>query len=713
MFRRRAIAVLVAAMVLTLALAPAASAASSASGINVIVPGGGKITGTVKTKDTSLPIASRPITATPVSGGAQHTVSTNASGAFTLAGLVVGQPYILQVEGSASYPGGFYASNADHFTQLAGSAAATPAATATGVSVGTILVAKGLSINGVVKGGTTASNIPLANINVQLTGRSYNGFEDRTALTSSTGAYSFSGLPAGTYQLTFVTPDFSSYVSGVYQVNGTGNWASSSPSSITLNNASVPVGTILPAGKLVSGVVKDQAGVAIEGAEVRFTQVGEDWSGQSRMATTNATGAYVIKGVGADTSGILRVDPGNGMNLWGYYRTGATGNFVAGTYDTPGTAVVVGAANVTVPEIKAALAFPVTGYVRSTTGTGLADVSVDGPGSWASTDSTGKYVLLTGPSSGPICVWPYGPNVQGGCFREGVTGNFTGAWDLASNVLALATRSVGEIRLPAGSKITGVVQLPSGAAAVDARVEAVRACGTAWCEGGSSYTDDTGAFSIVGLWPGTYTLRVSAPYNAGIVGGWFDLGTATTHLALVQSSADSKVFGATASTWPVGTVRLVPGFSISGTIKAGTTASSVPLAGATVTAWMVGGGGYGGIVTGNQAVVSKAPVGVKGTVTTGVKDGAVTADADKLGGALAPSAAVTPSDTTGGGYKSVTTSATGFYSLSGLEPGWYMVSVTPTASQNYETGYRIAGVAPNYSRASEMAQFVCVGPACP
>jgi hypothetical protein len=711
MFRRRAFAVLAAAMVLTLALAPAASAATSASGINVIVPGGGKITGTVKTKDTSVAIASRQITATPVSGGAQHTALTNASGAFTLAGLVIGQPYILQVAGSASYPAGFYASNADHFTQLAGSAAPTPAATAAGVSAGTILVAKGLSINGVVKGGTTASNIPLASITVRLSGRSYNGFDDRTTLTSSTGAYSFSGLPTGTYGLSFETPDFSSYVSGVYQANGTGNWASSSPSTITLNSASVAVGTILPAGKLVSGVVKDQAGVAIEGAQVVFSPMGEDWSSGSRTAATNAAGAYVIRGVGANTSGTLRVDPGNGVNLWGYYRTGAAGNFIAASYGTSGTAVVVGAANVTVPEIRAALPFSVTGYVRSTAGTGLADVSVSGLDDYTYTDSTGKYVLRVGPSSGSICVWPDVTNVQGGCFREGMTGNFTGATDLASNVVALAAKSVGEIKLPAGSKITGVVQLPSGAAAGDARVEAIRACGTEWCEGARGYADETGAFSIVGLWPGTYALRVSAPYSSGIVGGWFDAGTPTTHLALVQSSADSKTFGTTASTWAVGTVRLVTGFSISGTVKAGTTASPVPLAGATVTALPTG-GGYGGIVTGSQAAGSKTPVGIKGTVTTAVKGGAITAGADKSGEATAPSAAVTPSDTTGG-YMSVTTSATGFYSLTGLEPGWYMVSVTPTASQNYETGYRMAGVAPNYSRASEMAQFVCVGPACP
>ena len=695
MLRRRAIAVLAGAMVLTLTLAPAASAAPSATAINVIVPGGGKITGIVKAKDTSAAIASMPVTATPVSGGATHTVSTNASGAFTLVGLVVGQPYILEVNGNALHPAGFYTSgNADRFTQLPGSAVPTPAATAVGVSVGTMLVAKGLSINGVVKGGTVASSIALTGITVRLRADSY-PYVDRTAVSTSTGAYSFSGLPTGTYRLTFETPDFSSYVSGVYQVNSVGNWASSSPSTITLNSANAAVGTILPAGKTVTGVVKDHAGVALEGAYVGFEPVGGN--GVTRYAATNAAGTYVIRGVGANTSGILNVDPGNGLNLRGYYRTGATGNFIAESYGTPGTAVLVGAANVTVPEIRSPLMLTVTGYVRTTAGAGIPDVSVSGSDDWANTDASGKYVLRTGPSSGQICVWADWLGLQGGCFREGVTGNFAGAMDLASNVVVLATRTVADIKVPAGSKISGVVQLPSGAAANNASIEAVRACGTTWCEGGWTSTNAAGAFSMTGLWPGTYILHIGVPSGANAVGGWFDVATATTHLSLVQANADSKVFTSTPTTWAVGTVRLVAGFSISGTVKAGTTASSVPLAGAKVTATgTYVSGGYGGIVAGNTTEGGATPRGVRATVT---KAGA--------GGK------VTPLDTTGSSVASTITSATGYYLLSGLAPGWYVVEVFPTASQNYETGFRMAGVAPNYSRSEEMAQFVCVGPACP
>ena len=642
-----------------------------------------------------------------------HTASTSASGAFSVIGLVVGQPYILQVNGDAAHPAGFYTSaNTDHFTQLPGSATPTPAATAAGVSVGTILVAKGLSINGVVKGGTVASSIALAGISVRLSGDSY-PYMDRTAVSSSTGAYSFSGLAAGTYRLRFETPDYSSYVSGVYQVNSVGNWASSSPSTITLNSANAAVGTILPLGKTITGVVKDHAGVAIEGASVQFETVG--WDGLSRSATTSATGAYVIRGVGANTSGILNIYPGNGVNLSGYYRTGASGNFIAASYGTYGTAVLVGAANVTVPEIRAALPLTVTGYVKTAAGAAVPDASVSGSDDYAGTDASGKYVLRMGPSSGAICVWADWLHLQGGCFREGATGNFAGAFDLASNVLVLANRTVGDIRLPAGSTISGVVQLPSGAAATDASVEAVRACGTAWCEGASTYTDGAGAFSMTGLWPGTYILRIGAPSRANAVGGWFDAGTATTHLSLAQANADSKVFTSTPSTWAVGTVRLVAGFSISGTVKAGTTASSVPLVGARVTATPAEVLGYGGIVTGNKATGSATPVGIKGA-TTETSGGAGTNGPGAVPGQATPgagAAAVTPLDTTAPTYASTITSSTGYYLLSGLAPGWYRVRVIPTASQNYEDGFRMAGVAPNYTRSDEMAQLVCVGPACP
>lgn len=705
--RRRAIAILAGAMVLTLTLAPAASAASSATGINVIVPGGGKITGTLKLKDTAAAMPSVVVTATPISGGATHTATSNASGVFTVLGLVVGQPYILQAAGTASYPAGFYTSvNADHFTQFPGSAVPTPAATAAGASVGTMLVPKGLTISGVVKGGTTASSAVLPGITVGLSSDDYR-YVDRQAVTTSTGAFSFGGLATGTYRLSFSVPDGANYVSGVYQVNGVGNWASSSQSTVTLN-ASASIGIILPVGKTVTGVLKDQAGVAIPGANVRFEEVVGD--GQSHQTMTNAAGTYVIKGLRANSSGTLLVDPNNGLNQRGYFRAGVTGNFAADSYRTPGTALVIGTADVTVPEIRSALLLGVTGYVKTSAGVGIPDVYVSSNDDGTSTDATGRYTLHMGPSSGPICVWPYAANLQGGCFREGASGNFAGSTELASNVLVLANKTLADVKVPAGSTITGVVQLPSGLPAADAPVMAQRACGTAWCEFGWAYTGSNGAFTLTGLWPGTYTMQVGAPDASTAIGGWFDTGTVTTHLSVVQANADSKVLGYSSTSWAVGTIRLLAGYSISGTIKAGTTTSSVALAGATVTFTQVG-GGFGGTVGGSQAASGTTHRGVQATVGATNK-GVPTVGASDAAGNAAAGGGVEPQDTPYGGPSTITTS-TGTYKMSGLTAGWYLLGVIPKASQNYETGYRMAGISPNYTRSPEMAQLVCVGPGCP
>ena len=72
----------------------------------------------------------------------------------------------------------------------------------------------------------------------------------------------------------------------------------------------------------------------------------------------------------------------------GYFRAGAPDNFVARSYGTPGTAVVVGATSVAMPEIKASLALTLTGYVRNSAGAPVPDAFVGGYEGYGSTAQT-------------------------------------------------------------------------------------------------------------------------------------------------------------------------------------------------------------------------------------------------------------------------------------------------------------------------------------
>jgi len=91
-----------------------------------------------------------------------------------------------------------------------------------------------------VKGGTTASSAVQSGVKVQFQGTT-SGF----VTTSASGQYSISGLPAGAYTLEFDTLDSSSFSSGFYQANATGNWTQTAPSTVTLTTANATANVIL------------------------------------------------------------------------------------------------------------------------------------------------------------------------------------------------------------------------------------------------------------------------------------------------------------------------------------------------------------------------------------------------------------------------------------------------------------------------------------
>lgn len=638
--RRRFTAALAGALLIILTVAPATVSAANATGINVTLPVGGQITGFVKTKATTPAAMSTTVTATPTtSAGFELSADTNAStGAFTIKGLQLGATYILTVDGDATHPGGWWTSaNSDKFTQDESKALATGAVTAS-LNVGTMLVAAGFTISGTIKGGTTG----LVGMSVSLSGTMYTD-----TMTTSGGAFSFKNLPAGSYYIGIDPTGSQNWVGGYYLAGATGSFSPSIASPIVLGPSKTGLVITLPAGKQLKGTLQNAAGTGLVGVDVYFSNA--DGSG-SRTTTTGTGGAFTINGIPAGAWGSVSVDQ-SATTQSGYYKAGATGNFVPTVDSATATAVTVGASGLLLPTIKAAALIAVTGYVKTTASVALPGVDVYAGNDSATTDAAGKYVLhLDKGETGEISVYPTG-NYQQGFFASGQTGNFSTNRSLATSVDITAAKTLATIQVPVGLKIKGVVKTSSGAAAAYHSVTALLACGSSSCDKAYGSTDGTGAFLLSGLVPGTYTVYVDSGSETG---GWFDSATATTRLTWDDTAADAHVLSTAAPLWDIGIVKTSVPSSISGTIK-------------------------GNLTT---------PVGLVGAI-------------------------VTACDSVDYCYGTSTVStAGGAYTITGLDPGWYAIMVQPAIGANYESGYRKAGATPNFTRTPSLAQMVCVGSGC-
>jgi hypothetical protein len=184
------------------------------------------------------------------------TVSTSSTGAYTLANLPAGSATI-----TASATG--FANGSQTVTVVAGSTVSAPAIT---------LSSNSGSVSGTVKSSTGAA---IAGASV--------GFGGGSTTTSSTGAYSLTGVPAGTIQLVASASGFQSVTQNVTITGGTNSTA-----NFTLTAAS-------GGGTVTGKITNASSGAAVAGATV-------SWSGGS--TTSSSTGTYTLANVTAGTQKI-------------------------------------------------------------------------------------------------------------------------------------------------------------------------------------------------------------------------------------------------------------------------------------------------------------------------------------------------------------------------------------------------------------------------
>jgi protocatechuate 3,4-dioxygenase beta subunit len=522
--------------------------------------------------------------------------------------------------------------------------------------------------------------------------------------------------------------------------------ATSSP-AVAANATGIDVR--LPSGHTISGKITKKAdGTPVAGASI--TVFGASFS--FSFATTAADGTYKVKAL-ADDSYTLSVSPPTATNLRSGYFTNANADHFTESY--PGTAIVVNGANVTGKNMKlpnGPKKYSISGKITKAGGTAVANVSVvaSGDGYGSTTTGSGGNFTVTGLVPGDYTLYVDagdGINLQAGCFKGGVQGNFVSDCGIAQTLTITNANLTGKnVTLPAGYKISGVVKDRSGSANPVANAGV-----TAESQGAqvsrSATTGGDGKFTIVGLSNGTFKVAVAAPSNKNLLDGYYS--TANSNKWVAGTGSNVTIASANKS---LGTIKPANGFTIKGklTDKAGN-----PLSGASVAA---SGAGFAftttkadgtytlvGLPAGNYTISFSPPFAkpdlqsgwFKSTAATGFTNRQgqatlVTVGPNKTGvnaklppgfkisgkvtkagpvavtGALVVASQWAGPSLIGSNYQF--TDSSGNYQFRGLPDGNFKIQIYSVIPQNAIGGYYKNGAPGNYTANQAQATSITIGP---
>ncbi|HEV3093511.1 MAG TPA: carboxypeptidase regulatory-like domain-containing protein [Solirubrobacteraceae bacterium] len=250
------------------------------TGIGAALASGGQVTGKVTDSATGQPIQYAEVELLNAFGGFVSDVSTAADGSFTLTGLPTGT-YTLYFSASG-HLGQYYnnessLSSADQISVTAGN---------TTSAVNAALVPYG-SIAGTVTDASTGHALQY----VEVEAYDSSGQVVQSAPTSSTGAYTLSNLPPGTYALYFY--DYSSvtgYVAQYYNDQST----LAAADGVTVNpgaTTSAINAALVPEGAITGTVTDGNTHEAIPGIEV---DVYDSTGTLVGLGTSSSTGQYTV-----------------------------------------------------------------------------------------------------------------------------------------------------------------------------------------------------------------------------------------------------------------------------------------------------------------------------------------------------------------------------------------------------------------------------------
>lgn len=255
-------------------------------GINAELAAAASITGTVTDATSGQPLAGVEVEATSSEAGATGSALTGEDGSYTISGLPEGT-YTVQFEPSDQEHVSVFYEQASS-VETAKPVSVTAGATSAGIDAA---LGAGASISGTVT--DAHSGKPVAGVSVNVSSGETGA--SASAQTGSSGEYTVSGLPAGSYTVQFEA-NGSNYVSQYYE----GASTPESASAVTVSSGAHRTGVdaALAAGASISGsVTQAHTGEPLEGIEVFAYTSGCNSSGGA--ATTDSQGAYEIAGLPA------------------------------------------------------------------------------------------------------------------------------------------------------------------------------------------------------------------------------------------------------------------------------------------------------------------------------------------------------------------------------------------------------------------------------
>ena len=619
--------------------------------------------------------------------------TSDADGYYAITGLKPG-----------SYKVGFYTQNAGNYLEewyndKASFENADTILLAAKQTIGNIdaQLAEGGIISGHV---TDESSNGIEGINVYIYNLSYSNIKSTS--TDSEGNYAIGGIPGGNYKVFFRG----------YRQNNVPEWYNNKTSFETADQISVTVGQTTPGidaqlaqGGMISGRVTDANGNGIANVSANVHNQNNEILYQH--CHTDILGNYTIYGI---PPGTYKIDftcySINYLSEWYNDKS---------TFETADPVIVT--LNQTTPGIDAQLAQGgiINGAVTGTTGTPLESIRIEArissnvvSGS-AYTDSSGQY-SLQGLPAGTYKIYFY--NNGQDYFNEWYNNKTTFETADPLNVTAGQTIPNIDAQLVQGGRISGTVTDSSGNPIFNAAVDIYDMNNNSIVGVG---TNSSGYYLTTTLPAGNYKIRFTPPYGSVYISEWYNDKT---------SFADADAIPVTAGqTTPGVDAQLLTGGSVTGTV---TDISGNPIQNVNVCVYITSGsyksaltnpeGKYEvvGMATGNYKVyfnaastgycsewyIDKSTYAVADPVAVTVEETTAEIDAQLiLGGTLTGRVA----DESGNGIQgvrarlydsankvvsTVTTNASGNYTISGILPGSYRVYFdTTNVTGNYVSEY--------------------------
>jgi len=484
---------------------------------------GGSISGFVRDATTRAGVPYVSVQLYDSQGDSQIAWSSTASdGSYSFQG-VVGGSYRVKFPSGGSYTAQWYKGGA--------AVAVTPPGN---TALDDALLTKGATISGRVTDVTTHAGIEQVWVNVS---DSQSGEFVSSAGTDSTGAYSVTGLPSGSYKVHF-EGNGSRHVSVWY-----GNAASESQATlvtVTAPGTRTGIDAALAQGGSISGRVTDQSGDPISNLSVDAGGRDDDYRG----ATTDQDGNYTVYGLAPGSyelqfDGSYRGFVGQYYNNT-YYRDEAVPVQVTGSNDTGGINAVLTRGG------------RISGRVTDASGAPIANVDLeifdinDNDLYYANTDASGYYQARGLPTGS------YKIRFEGYDSGNWVSAFYGGASQLSEAALVpvtapMLTPEINVTLVPGGS-IAGTVTNSTGTPAAHAYVHVFDLNGT-YISGAEG--DAAGNYKVPGIPAGTFKLFFEGD-DQHSAGQWYSgkasFATATT--VTVAALADKTGINAQLGTGP-------------------------------------------------------------------------------------------------------------------------------------------------------------------